>query len=464
MTGLAPVAAGLISLGLLVLAIGLWGLHADVSWIAQPFYVWAWWGAILVLDGFTAARRGSSLLTTRRRHVPSILLWSTTFWFSFELLNLRFQNWYYVGVFDVSSLVEAALSLAFVLACFSTVFMGLFEAHDAVTATGLLRGWKGEPGKLPPWASYAVQGVGAAMAGLAIVFPVYLAPLIWGSLTFLIDPWNYRHGARSLLRDIENRDYGIVARFLAAGLVCGVLWESFNFFAPQKWIYTVRGLEGFKLFEMPLLGFLGFPALALDAVAAYSFISYWLLGNETWENPADPSHRPAPRPPATTRLRVSLLPAHVAFWIGVLALVNVVNVGSVELELEDLPGLSARELDVLRRDGIRRPRQLLRAVEDAPRRERLRADLGASEEELRRLVDAADLFAFKGIGARHGALLRHAGVSRVEELATREPETLHAELARIAGRLRWRAPRLDMVRVWVFAARSRGIVLRVDSD
>ena len=72
-----------------------------------------------------------------------------------------------------------------------------------------------------------------------------------------------------------------------AGLICGVVWESMNFFAPQKWIYTVRGLEELKLFEMPLLGFLGFPGLAYDSLAAYALMSSCFFGGVLWEREGD---------------------------------------------------------------------------------------------------------------------------------------------------------------------------------
>ena len=102
-----------------------------------------------------------------------------------------------------------------------------------------------------------------------------------------------------MLRDIEQGRYATFLRLFAAGLACGLVWETFNYFAPQKWIYTVRGLDEVKLFEMPLLGFLGFPALAFDAVAVHSLISWTFQGNAGW------GHSPtaATRSPPAARLR-----------------------------------------------------------------------------------------------------------------------------------------------------------------
>jgi hypothetical protein len=448
--------------GFAVLALGFAGLRRDWAWVAQPFYLYAWWGTILLLDGAVALRRGSSLLR-RPRQAARVVLWSVSFWFFFELLNLRFQNWYYVGVFRVDGLVDQLAAGAFGIAAFATVFAGIFEVFDLLGAWGVFERLRAAPRRLPARVPGGFQALGAAMAAAAVCFPAYLAPLIWGSLSFLIDPLNYRLGARSLLRDVEGGDWGRLARALLAGLICGVIWESLNFWAPQKWIYTVRGLEGFKLFEMPLLGFLGFPALALDALAAYALIARCFYGNEGWEE-APPPYALAPGKRPGRRLLAASLPLHGLFWLAVSQGIFRVNVGSESLALEDLASLPPGGGEALKALGIERPRQLLLAAEDRKARRDIAGRLRASEAELERLLDEAELFDFKGIGAWHGALLRLAGVERIEDLARWDSASLHRRLSQAAGARQARVPRLDMVRVWVYAARSRGVVQNAASD
>jgi hypothetical protein len=442
--------------GLAGLAFAFWGLARDVGFIAQPFYAYAWWSYILTLDGFVLLRRGSSILTARRALFLPLVTWSVTFWFSFELLNLKYQNWYYVGVFAADSTADLVAGPLFGILSFATVFLGLFETYEAITALRSGPAPPSRPRVLPRRIDFVLQGFGVLTIALSLLCSRYLAPLVWGSVTFLLDPWNHRRGARSLLGELEARGGGTIVRLLLSGAICGLVWESFNYLAPQKWIYTVRGLEELKLFEMPLLGFLGFPALALDAFAFFAFVSFWFHGNRTWENPEDVHQELAPRRPTTTRRFAATLPFHVVFWFTVAFSMQWVNVGSVELSLEDLDRLPPGATSRLRAEGIERPRRLLSTLSQPERRAEIARSLDLSPHEMELLEEELRLFLFKGIGGDHGTLLHRAGIFRIEELARADPDSLYETLVRLRGNARFPALRREMVRVWVFAARAEG--------
>ncbi|HXV63814.1 MAG TPA: DUF4332 domain-containing protein [Vicinamibacteria bacterium] len=432
-----------LSIGSCGLLLAFWGLYKDWGLIAQPFYAWAWWSYLLCLDGFVQIRTGGSLMTSRRPLLLPVLLWSTTFWSFFELLNLRLQNWYYVEVFGRGDEVDVLAGGLFGIVCFATVLTGLFETHDALGALGLFRGLRSKPRKLPSWLPNALQGLGVAMIVTALVFPYYLGPLVWGSLSLVLDPWNYRRGARSLLADWEGGRIQVPLRLLVAGFLCGLVWESFNFLAPQKWLYTVRGLEGMKLFEMPLLGFLGFPALAIDAFAMFSAVSFTFHGNETWE--------PRTRVPRGPRLSLIMatLPIHVVFWLSVTLAIKDANVGSIELRLSHLQNLSSESIASLAEIGIERPRQLLRALEDPSERD----GLPIPEDVRPALIEEIHLLTFKGIGFHHGTLLQNSGVATVKALSASDPERLYLELTANRRKDAFPTLRPEHVRLWVDAAR-----------
>jgi len=51
-----------------------------------------------------------------------------------------------------------------------------------------------------------------------------------------------------------------------------VLWEFWNYWARGKWHYSVPIMEHLKIFEMPVPGYLGFPAFALECFTMYVFV------------------------------------------------------------------------------------------------------------------------------------------------------------------------------------------------
>ena len=122
-------------------------------------------------------------------------------------------------------------------------------------------------------------------------------------------------------------------------------------------------LENLKLFEMPLLGFLGFPALALDSIAGFALFSRLFMGNQTWEDQEDLLYRIEASGRPRYMLHYLSLPLQICFWVVVSELSMQVNLGSVQLELSDLR-LGPGEQALFRAAGCSRPRQLRRLLKD----------------------------------------------------------------------------------------------------
>ena len=98
-------------------------------------------------------------------------------------------------------------------------------------------------------------------------------------------------------------------------MLAGLVWELLNFWARCKWIYTVPFFDRLKLFEMPLLGFLGFPPLALAAFATWSLLL-----------PAP--HRAAPPPDEASAARRRYLRTPVLVMLAVAAAIFCVQVST----------------------------------------------------------------------------------------------------------------------------------------
>jgi hypothetical protein len=95
---------------------------------------------------------------------------------------------------------------------------------------------------------------------------------VWVGFVLLLDPINYSWGGRSLLRDLEQGETNRLIAFLCSGLVCGILWEFWNYWASAKWLYVFPMWQNWKVFEMPAPGYLGFPPFAVECLVMYEFL------------------------------------------------------------------------------------------------------------------------------------------------------------------------------------------------
>src|SRR5579884_4175989 len=112
-----------------------------------------------------------------------------------------------------------------------------------------------------------------ALASVPVVVPArigqYLFAFVWVGFVLLLDPLNYAWGSRSLLREWESGSTTIFWSYMAAGIVCGIFWEFWNYWATARWLYIFPILQGAKIFEMPAPGFLGFPPFAVECFVMY---------------------------------------------------------------------------------------------------------------------------------------------------------------------------------------------------
>ena len=97
----------------------------------------------------------------------------------------------------------------------------------------------------------------------------YMAAPVWLGFIFLLDPINARRGAQPLMP--SGRTDRVINLSLS-GVLCGVLWEFWNYWSKAKWHYTVPIMDHLRIFEMPVPGYLGFPAFALECFTMYVFV------------------------------------------------------------------------------------------------------------------------------------------------------------------------------------------------
>ncbi len=239
----------------------------------EPFYSWfylfAWWPYIFAVESLLRIRGANSLLWQQPKTFWALLPASVVVWCLFELLNFRLHNWHYINVPNASWLRWCTYAL-----CYATVLPAIFATARLLHTLGLFRQTAARPLSRPRQVYPHLLAAGTACLLLPLLWPGLFFPLVWLAALFLIDPLLHNVRAGSFLDELGKGAYGHICRLLAAGLICGFLWEGWNYWAGAKWYYTLPYLMWPKVFEMPVAGYLGFAPFALGCLALYRLQRY----------------------------------------------------------------------------------------------------------------------------------------------------------------------------------------------
>jgi hypothetical protein len=254
--------------GIAIIVAGELSLFFGNYWIGVYFTPVQWTGYILFMDGLIKRRKGISLISDHMLEFILLLGISIASWLIFEAYNLLLGNWRYTGLPD--NLYLRYLGYAW---SFATISPGIFLTYQVLN--DLIPGTT--PARDRPHMGHTSFVILVITGGFCLVIPLlkpstYMTPLVWIGFAFLLDPINGRIGNRSVLTEFftgRRRPLGI---FFLSGLICGLLWEFWNYWAEAKWEYFVPYWGHIKLFEMPVLGFLGFLPFTIECFAIYKFV------------------------------------------------------------------------------------------------------------------------------------------------------------------------------------------------
>jgi hypothetical protein len=105
------------------------GLRTD--WAFFPM----WLGYCLAVDGAVRWRTGTSLLARSGPAYAGLFVISAPVWWMFEAINLRTQNWFYLGAAQFTPLQYTFLTTL----SFSTVVPAVFGSAELMASLGFLR-------------------------------------------------------------------------------------------------------------------------------------------------------------------------------------------------------------------------------------------------------------------------------------------------------------------------------------
>ncbi len=267
-------------LGAVVIVAGMALAAARVAPVQENLTPICWTGFILAMDGILGAS-GRSWLRRAPGELALMAAISIPSWLLFELYDRpRFWRpggpelwWHYTGL---PPWPWRGLGYAWSFATITPAILLLAEAIEPALARAFGRG---SGGRVPAELRLGLAAFGAILAVVPLVWPSeYFAASVWLAWPLLLDPVNRALGLPSIVGDLEAGRRSRALALLASGLGCGVLWEGWNWLASARWSYTVPFLGNVKLYEMPVLGFLGFAPFALAVFAIYHFLRGLLPG------------------------------------------------------------------------------------------------------------------------------------------------------------------------------------------
>lgn len=270
-------------LGVAIIIIAEALLFARQPFVATWFTPIVWTGYILFADALALRLRGRSLIHDRPREALMMAWISIGCWLLFEVYNLHLQNWRYVGV----PRNPVARDLAY-LWSFATIMPGMFETADVLEGVGFLRRVRARPRVLSPGGMAALFVAGLACVTIPPLLPVpiarYTFVFVWVGFIFLLEPINVHLDVDSPLRSWIEGDPRPALRLMTAGMICGFLWEFWNYWALAGWRYHLPWPIDFGVyyFRMPILGMLGFPPFAWECWAMFQLLKRGLRGDALW--------------------------------------------------------------------------------------------------------------------------------------------------------------------------------------
>lgn len=245
---------------LLVAAAVAWRGRVSL-WAGFFFFPIAAWGAVLVLDGASAAAAQEPLLLGSPEQLLGLAALSVPWCLFFECLNFRLGLWTYQGLPDSLSLRWTVYALGS-----AAVLPALDRARALLASLAPLDRAPLPALRLSSRSRATLRALGLVCLALALAWPGALWPLAWLAVFFWVEPVLER--AASLDSVLFQLGFGNgegLLSWLGAGLLCGALWEALDLFSGARRVYTLPLGAGPKLLDLPALGYAAYAFFALSS-------------------------------------------------------------------------------------------------------------------------------------------------------------------------------------------------------
>lgn len=241
-------------------------LFTGNSFMARWMTPFCWTGYIFFIDFLIFRKKGNSLISRSLSGFLVLCFLSILTWYIFEFYNLFIKNWQYINLPENRFFRYTGYYWSY-----ATIFPAIFETIEFINMFSHQKSENNHNRTFPVLNSILIFTGLIFLTVPLMIHSKYFFPLVWLGFIFLLDPVNKKLGNKSIIDEIMNKNFRLTLIILSAGLICGFLWEFWNYWANTKWIYDVPFLPDIKIFEMPVLGYLGFPPFALECYIMYNF-------------------------------------------------------------------------------------------------------------------------------------------------------------------------------------------------
>lgn len=254
--------------GLFVILVAEILLMFNIQVVKMFFTPIIWTGYILFVDALLKKVKGRSYLIDRPQEFLFMLPISLVCWLIFEAYNLHLKNWQYINLPQ-----NMLLRMIGYVWSFSTIFPAILLTSELLDGWRLLDRFSVKKFRISKTILFVWIMVGILFLGLPLLVPMfyarYLFGLVWMGFIFLLDPINALVAEHSLFLDLQQGKINKLLSLFLSGTICGLLWEFWNYWAATKWIYTLPFLQKPRIFEMPVVGFVGFLPFAVECYAMW---------------------------------------------------------------------------------------------------------------------------------------------------------------------------------------------------
>lgn len=268
----------------------LWAKVDQPKWLLNWAYLPLFWGFTLMLDGWVYIRsNGASLLRKYPREIVGIGVAATSGWMLFEYLNFFVdENWFYPKgdiVPDDEFTVYATLGS-------SGLMPAVFELYELLNTFRFRHRFDNGP-KISLPRNIRIGILVLALFGMFAIgyFPDGMFMVLWVSPLMILSVVLTSLGIWTPFTPIKDGNWSPVLKYALTYLIYGFLLEWWNYFnsthpddpakmitfTPAHWVYSLPYVNRFHVFEMPVLGYMGY--LPFGIYCAIWWISFAFLLN-----------------------------------------------------------------------------------------------------------------------------------------------------------------------------------------